>query len=82
MDQRFCAAPHGFSQLDTSFFAFPCLGIHRVPLLSCPSISGQPAKDQRSSSLVLFFFLTHYVKELRGANRSRTDDLLLARQAL
>ena len=30
-DQRFFAAPHGFSQLGTSFIATVCLGIHRTP---------------------------------------------------
>lgn len=34
MDLRFCAAPHGLSQLYTSFIASACLGIHRVPFLS------------------------------------------------
>jgi hypothetical protein len=31
MDQRFFAAPHGFSQLSTSFIASVCQGIHRTP---------------------------------------------------
>ena len=31
-DQRFFAAPRGFSQLSTSFIATVCQGIHRVPL--------------------------------------------------
>jgi len=30
-DQRFFAAPRGFSQLSTSFIATVCQGIHRVP---------------------------------------------------
>ena len=30
-DQRFFAAPRGFSQLSTSFIASVCLGIHRTP---------------------------------------------------
>jgi hypothetical protein len=32
MDQRLLAAPHGFSQLATSFFGNQCLGIHPVLL--------------------------------------------------
>ncbi len=39
MDQRFFAAPHGFSQLSTSFIAIACLGIHRTPLLTCPCMA-------------------------------------------
>jgi hypothetical protein len=33
-DLRLLAPSRGFSQLATSFFAIPCLGIHRMPLLS------------------------------------------------
>ncbi len=35
-DQRSLAAPPGFSQLATSFFAVLCLGIHLAPLLLDP----------------------------------------------
>jgi hypothetical protein len=68
MDQRSCAAPHGFSQLDASFIAFPCLGIHRVPLRSSRNgparhvsvaIPNSPVPDL----LRFFFHLTQYVKE-------------------
>ena len=34
MDQRSLAAPHGFSQLATSFLAVLCLGIHLAPLFA------------------------------------------------
>ena len=32
MDQSLFAAPHGFSQRITSFFACACQGIHQMPL--------------------------------------------------
>ena len=34
MDQRSLAAPHGFSQLATSFFAVLCPGIHLAPFFA------------------------------------------------
>ncbi len=33
MDQSLFAAPHGFSQRITSFFACACQGIHQMPLI-------------------------------------------------
>jgi hypothetical protein len=38
MDQWVRAPPHGFSQLATSFFACPRLGILRAPLLRLVSV--------------------------------------------
>ncbi len=44
MDQRSLAAPHGFSQLATSFFAVLCLGIHPAPLSLDPSQTQLPVR--------------------------------------
>jgi hypothetical protein len=41
MDHRVRAPPHGFSQLATSFFACPRLGILRAPLLRLTSVQGK-----------------------------------------
>jgi hypothetical protein len=150
MDLRFFAAPHGLSQLYTSFIASPCLGIHRVPFVTshtyaCASLWASPLTciahrypvvyraeacsrtyQRHSGALLLlrflfyvylnmsktnrttpresnpghqratlpvvttrkyFFFDLHALSDRAasnrcGARRSRTDDLLLARQAL
>ena len=87
-DQFVCANPRSFSQLITSFFASES---HRHPpyaliLLIVLYVSVQV---QTTYAFYIFscVFLSQYVNErvsLRtcGEYRSRTDDLLRARQAL
>ena len=74
---KLVAAPRSLSQLTTSFIASRIQGIHRVPLIFL--------------YILLLFVLcyTNMSKNFsrredgaRGEYRSRTDDLLLARQAL
>jgi hypothetical protein len=45
MDQRVRAPPHGFSQLATSFFACPRLGILRAPLLRLTSVHWKHSEE-------------------------------------
>ena len=74
-DQNVCAIPRSLSQLITSFIASVSLGIRRTPLITSLEI------------FLLSCILSQYVNELYpvwvcGEYRSRTDDLLLAKQAL
>ena len=50
------AAPRGFSQPPTSFFASDCLGIHRVPFVAC-SLPPLPALFRASESRKISFSL-------------------------
>ena len=50
MDQSQRAAPHGFSQLATSFLAYPRLGIPRAPLLRLAGVQ----KKNPKRALLLF----------------------------
>ena len=71
------AAPRSLSQLTTSFIASRIQGIHRVPLIYL-------------YALIYLFYITPICQRTFlvssdkhcGEYRSRTDDLLLARQAL
>ena len=83
-DQFVCANPRSFSQLITSFFASESLGIPHTPFfclyMYCISTN-------TCAFYFLIFILSQYVNELffsrsGGEYRSRTDDLLRARQAL
>ena len=86
MNLRFCATPHSFSQLNTSFFALESLGILRALLIAYfvfrllqlfkeLLIISPYVKQYCTQS---FIVLTKY----GGEYRSRTDDLLRAKQAL
>ena len=87
-----CANPRGFSQLITSFFASESLGIPHTPLLSLLYFLLFIIFNiflSKINFLILVSLLSQYVNELfqllkvdRGEYRSRTDDLLRARQAL
>jgi hypothetical protein len=50
MDQSLLAAPHGFSQLATSFLAYPRLGIPRAPLLRLASFQRKAPKSPPSNN--------------------------------
>ena len=65
--KRLFAPQNGLSQLITSFIAIESQGIRQLPLFAYDLL-----------------YLLQYVKELlfSGEYRSRTDDLLRARQAL
>ncbi len=61
MDQHFFAAPHGFSQLSTSFIAIACLGIHRTPLLTFACMAcTNPAQTTQDYELD-YFYLAFYL---------------------
>lgn len=89
---RVCASNHSFSQLITSFFASESLGIPHTPLLSLLYFLLFIIFNiflSKINFLILVSLLSQYVNELfqllkvdRGEYRSRTDDLLRARQAL
>lgn len=70
VDQRFFAAPHGFSQLSTSFFAIACLGIHRTPLLTFPCMACTPRAPHDKTYELDFTYLAFYhtspAQALRG----------------
>ena len=51
MDQSPRAAPHGFSQLATSFIAYPRQGIPRAPLLRLAGV--QKKNPERALPLLL-----------------------------
>ena len=76
MDQRFFAAPHGFSQLSTSFFAIACLGIHRTPLLTFPCMACTITVRHAGYELD-FFYLAFYLfmsaQALRGPRDFTTN---------
>ena len=77
VDQRFFAAPHGFSQLSTSFIAIACLGIHRTPLLTCPCMACTIAVHaiQAMSSILCYLAFYHTI-HLRRAPRGPAHPLL------
>jgi hypothetical protein len=53
MDHGLRAAPHGFSQLATSFLACPRLGILRAPLLRLTRVHYPPLQSTSSTSPIL-----------------------------
>ena len=55
VDQRFFAAPHGFSQLGTSFIAIACLGIHRTPFLTFSCMACTIAAQTRLSMSSMYY---------------------------
>ena len=68
VDQRFFAAPHGFSQLSTSFIAIACLGIHRTPLLTCPCMAcTNIVHATQAMSSILCYLAFYHTIHLRGA---------------
>jgi hypothetical protein len=94
-DQFVCADPRSFSQLITPFIASESLGIPHTPLfclctrhsVSYTSYLLRFTTEKTCSFYFLNIFLSQYVNELfsrrsSGEYRSRTDDLLRARQAL
>ena len=92
-DRCRCAAPRGFSQLIASFVGSGSLGIHCTPLFaSRPTIVvSQPLViyftcSQYVKELYRDIFLSRWRHMpylfFRGEYRSRTDDLLRAKQAL
>ena len=77
MDQRFFAAPHGFSQLSTSFIAIACLGIHRTPLLTFPCMAcTNIARATQAMSSILCYLAFYHTIHLRRALRGPTHPLL------
>ena len=60
VDQRFFAAPHGFSQLSTSFIAIACLGIHRTPLLTFPCMACTIAVHATQAMSSILCYLAYY----------------------
>ena len=87
-DQVVCADPRSFSQLITSFIASESLGIPHTPLFCLLYFLFTYYYVKNCAFYFLIFFLSQYVNELFslfvncGEYRSRTDDLLRARQAL
>ena len=77
MDQRFFAAPHGFSQLSTSFIAIACLGIHRTPLLTFPCMAcTRIVHAIQAMSSILCYLAFYHTIHLRRALRGPTHPLL------
>ena len=91
------AAPRGFSQLPTSFFASCRLGIHRVPFVAWSSLffvhssRTSQSEDQGPARLISPDLTTHSCllahmqfskSNPGGADRDRTDDIQLAKLAL
>ena len=70
MDQSQRATPHGFSQLATSFLAYPRLGIPRAPLLRLAGVHFQMHHSQ--TSMYAHLFVEPFQVHLIGARFSST----------
>ena len=79
-DQRLFAPPRGFSQLIASFFASESQGIRHAPF----STFLRHAPQRSTPFLARFFSTRSNMSKILfcGEYRNRTDDLLLAGQAL
>ena len=93
-DHGMCAPPRRLSQLTTSFIAYTRLGIHRVPLVACQTISplqqtsrsllfSRPALKKRAGQCLdrSFFYSTVKEPRVRKALKSKTSILVSPRRA-
>ena len=73
-DLRICAAPRGFSQLITAFFASQLLGIHHKPILRLTILSFPLLTNSLlAASLSILLYL--YFKDLWNSDLSVTIPL-------
>ena len=85
-DHGMCAPPRRLSQLTTSFIAYTRLGIHRVPLVACQTISPlqqtsrsfhffRPTLKKRAGQCLdrSFFYSTVKEPRVRKALKSKTS---------
>ena len=80
-DQSSFAAPQGLSQRTTSFIASQRQGIHRMPLRHLIALIINAHRTRRAWPLAKPYDYGRRCPS-GGARRDRTDDLLLAKQAL
>ena len=93
-DHGMCAPPRRLSQLTTSFIAYTRLGIHRVPLVACQTISplqqtsrsfyfSRPALKKRTGQCLdrTFFYSTVKEPRVRKALKSKTSTPVIPRRA-